>query len=202
MARDYKGIGNQEMTAVAIPVLTPDKAEKCQNGRRFKENGEPMFTLTAQDRHGVAIGVEMKGILRTVRSEFGKKIRNDYESGKVKISRHKFLEYDIKTDGCSNTIDSVQKDNLLALKCNISEIHSNGIYVEMPEGFTVYAIWYEKEQCYIAIRRLTPKECFRLQGWTDDYYEKAAFVNSDSQLYKQAGNGVTVNVVQAIGEKM
>jgi DNA (cytosine-5)-methyltransferase 1 len=39
-----------------------------------------------------------------------------------------------------------------------------------------------------------------LQGWTDDYFEKAAFVNSDSQLYKQAGNGVTVNVVQAIGE--
>lgn len=53
-----------------------------------------------------------------------------------------------------------------------------------------------------AIRKLTPKECFRLQGWTDDYYEKAAFTNFDSQLYKQAGNGVTVNVVQAIAEKL
>lgn len=50
------------------------------------------------------------------------------------------------------------------------------------------------------IRRTTSKECFRLQHWTDDYFEKAAFVSSDSQLYKQAGNGVTVNVVQAIGE--
>lgn len=79
---------------------------------------------------------------------------------------------------------------------------NNGIYVEMPDGFIVYAIWYEKEQCYIAIRKLTPKECFRLQGWTDDYFEKAAFVNSDSQLYKQAGNGVTVSVVRAIGEKL
>ena len=65
---------------------------------------------------------------------------------------------------------------------------------------TVYAVWYEKYNCYIAIRKLTPRECFRLQGWTDDYFEKAAFVNSDSQLYKQAGNGVTVNVVQTIGE--
>ena len=194
--------GHNNSPKVAIPVRTPDRAEKRQNGRRFKENGEPMFTLTAQDRHGVAIGVEMKGILRTVRSEFGKKIRNDYESGKVKISRHKFLEYDIKTDGCSNTIDSVQKDNLLALKCNISEIHGNGIYVEMPEGFMVYAIWYEKEQCYIAIRRLTPKECFRLQGWSDDYYEKAAFVNYDSRLYMQAGNGVTVDVVYEIGKRI
>lgn len=45
------------------------------------------------------------------------------------------------------------------------------------------------------IRKLTPKECFRLQGWTDDYFEKAKLVNSDSQLYKQAGNGVTVNVI-------
>ena len=52
------------------------------------------------------------------------------------------------------------------------------------------------------IRSLTPKECFRLQGWTDDYFEKAQLVNSDTQLYKQAGNGVTVNVVEAIAKKM
>ena len=113
---------NQDGTAVCIPVLTPDRTEKRQNGRRFKDNGEEAFTLTAQDRHGVAI----------------------------------------------------------------SEV--NGVPV----------IWYEKYNCYIAIRKLTPKECFRLQGWTDDYFEKAQFVNSDSQLYKQAGNGVTVNVVEDI----
>ena len=52
------------------------------------------------------------------------------------------------------------------------------------------------------IRRLTPRECFRLQGFTDDLFEKAAAVNSDAQLYKQAGNGVTVNVVYAIGKKI
>lgn len=38
------------------PILTPDREEKRQNGRRMKNEGEPMFTLTAQDRHGVAIG--------------------------------------------------------------------------------------------------------------------------------------------------
>lgn len=52
------------------------------------------------------------------------------------------------------------------------------------------------------IRKLTPKECFRLQGWTDEYIDKAMMVNSDSQLYTQAGNGVTVGVVQAIAEKL
>lgn len=78
----------------------------------------------------------------------------------------------------------------------------DGIYVEMPGGFLAYCVWYKKYQCYIAIRKLTPKECFRLQGWSDDYFEKAAFVNTDNQLYKQAGNGVTVNVVEAIGKKI
>lgn len=51
----------------------------------------------------------------------------------------------------------------------------------------------------VKIRRLTPKECFRLQGFNDDLFEKAKAVNSDAQLYKQAGNGVTVPVVYAIG---
>ena len=77
-----------------------------------------------------------------------------------------------------------------------------GVMVELAPDCHVYAVWYEKYQCYVAIRKLTPKECFRLQGWTDDYFEKAQFVNSDSQLYKQAGNGVTVNVVYEIAKKM
>lgn len=51
----------------------------------------------------------------------------------------------------------------------------------------------------IRIRKLTPKECWRLQGFSDAQYEKAASINSNSQLYKQAGNAVTVNVVEEIG---
>ena len=52
------------------------------------------------------------------------------------------------------------------------------------------------------VRKITPRECFRLQGWNDEYFERAQFVNSDAQLYKQAGNGVSVNVVQTIAEKI
>ena len=48
----------------------------------------------------------------------------------------------------------------------------------------------------------TPKECFRLQGFPDDYYERAAQVCSDSQLYKQAGNSVTVNVIYEIAKRL
>lgn len=91
----------------------------------------------------------------------------------------------------------------VALKLNVININSNkGIFVKVSDELIVYAVWYEKYQCYIAIRKLTPRECFRLQGWSDDYFEKAQFVNSDSQLYKQAGNGVTVTVIEAIARKM
>ena len=138
--------GNTE-PKTAIPVLTPDRTEKRQNGRRFKEDGEQMFTLTGQDRHGIAIEVE-------------------------------------------------EATKRLDTSCN------QGIFVKVSDELIVYAVWYEKYQCYIAIRKLTPRECFRLQGWSDDYFEKAQFVNSDSQLYKQAGNGVTVTVIEAIARKM
>lgn len=136
-----EGVTNrrQDGTAVCIPVLTPERAEKRQNGRRFKDDGEEAFTLTAQDRHGVALGV---------------------------------------TDQHGNEPQ---------------------IVVKLETGEELNAVWYEKYQCYIVIRKLTPRECFRLQGWTDDYFDKAQFVNSDCQLYKQAGNGVTVDVVEEIG---
>ena len=88
------------------------------------------------------------------------------------------------------------------LRLQREKTNNDGIYAEMPGGFLTYCVWYEKYQCYIAIRKLTPKECFRLQGWSDEYFERAAFVNSDSQLYKQAGNGVTVDVVNAIGKQI
>lgn len=48
------------------------------------------------------------------------------------------------------------------------------------------------------IRRLTPLECFRLQGFPDDFFYKAKSVNSDTQLYKQAGNSITVSVMKEI----
>lgn len=54
----------------------------------------------------------------------------------------------------------------------------------------------------VKIRRLTPKECFRLQGFPDEYFERARAVNSDTQLYKQAGNSVTVNVIYEIARRL
>lgn len=192
-ARYQKGCGTYKAqnSGIAIPVLTPDRAEKRQNGRRFKEDGEPMFTLTGQDRHGVAI--EPIGVIDSQGIKVAEATKQGYSECRVGID-----SVNLSVPGSKTRRGRVGRDvaNTLDTSCN------QGIFVQVSEELTIYAVWYEKYQCYIAIRKLTPKECFRLQGWTDDYFKKAEFVNSDSQLYKQAGNGVTVNVIRAIAEKL
>lgn len=200
--------GHNNSPKVAIPVLAPDRAEKRQNGRRFKENGDPMFTLTAQDSHGVAI--DLKAFSSKTRGQpfrYGYAATLDHNCNQGVIGgiyTNVSPEYQRGIcEGLSRGLKANKHDCGVAIKVSVESLdQGDGIYIEMPEGFIAYAVWYEKEQCYITIRKLTPKECFRLQGWTDDYFEKAAFVNYDSRLYMQAGNGATVDVVYAIGKKI
>lgn len=157
-ATDYKG--PPLILTEARAVLTPDRIKKRQNGRRFKEPGEPMFTLTGQDRHGVLIKNATKaGALLAMP---GDGIDLSYPSMNTRRGR-------------------VQKES-----CNT--ITAQGQLGVLMESYPM-----------VRIRKLTPKECWRLQGFTDEQFEKAAAVNSNSQLYKQAGNAVTVNVVEEIG---
>ena len=133
----------QKQTCCA--VLTPDREEKRQNGRRMKEPGEPSFTLTAQDRHGVAI--------------FDDQGRKNKQLKPMDI-------------------------------CPTLRAQSHG---NEPKVFGDN----------IRIRRLTPRECWRLQGFPDEYFDKAKAAGiSDTQLYKQAGNSVSVPVAKAIGERL
>lgn len=143
----------------AIPVLTPDRTEKRQNGRRFKENGESMFTLTGQDRHGVMIKeATAKGYTE---AHEGDSINLSVPNSKTRRGR--------VGKGVANTLDTSCAQGVL-------------------DGYR--------------IRKLTPRECFRLQGFPDECFDRAAAVNSDSQLYKQAGNSVTVNVIYEIARRL
>ena len=54
----------------------------------------------------------------------------------------------------------------------------------------------------LKIRKLTPKECYRLMGFDDEDFYKAEAVNSNAQLYKQAGNSIVVDVIEKIYEKL
>lgn len=59
--------------------------------------------------------------------------------------------------------------------------------------------WYKTD---LRIRKLTPRECYRLMGFSDEDFDKAQKVNSNAQLYKQAGNSIVVNVLEAIFKEM
>ena len=151
--------GGQEPKIVQ-PVLTPDRLEKRQNGRRIKEPGEPMFTLTAQDRHGVAIKEATKQGFDTAHP--GDSINYSVPDSKTRRGR--------VGKGIANTLDTGCQQGVLTDEYRI--------------------------------RKLTPRECWRLQGFPDWAFDKAVEVNSDSQLYKQAGNSVTVNVIEAIAKEL
>ena len=225
LATNYKGIGNLTDNAdVCIPVMTPEKEHKRANGRRFKDIGDPSFTLTTVDRHGVAIGVtpiagvyinESEKFSSPFMKDISKTLKASNDVGTVvavDVSENaKDLSETIVSDKIINTnMDKIKSKgkSLFNIKSNsnVTSVEENkmtsGLYVQLDDNTTVYCVWYEKYKSYIAIRKLTPKENFRLQGWSDEYFERAKFVNSDSQLYKQAGNGVTVAVVEEIGNAL
>ena len=94
-------------------TITPDRENKRQNGRRSKEDEDPMFTLTAQDLHGV--------ILRPERTEYGKSIRKEYENGNAEEKWGNMRTLQPRPDGISNTLTTVLKDNLLLEEQNTVE---------------------------------------------------------------------------------
>lgn len=111
--------------------------------------------------------------------------------------------------GMCNSLTTVQKDNLL-LENNIQKvgqissdgsqcgtvIYDNGISSNLVAGTHGYA------NSHIAtkyrIRKLTPRECGRLMGVSDEDISKMAAVNSNTQLYKQFGNSIVVDVMCAM----
>src|SRR5699024_6399412 len=182
--------GGDRQPKIAVPVLTPERVNKRQNGRRFKTDGEPMFTLTAQDKHGIAIReATKKGYTvaepgdsvnisfpdsETRRGRVGKQIANTLLTGEEQ----------------SVIIDDTQGfDGTRTYKNIAPTIRSQRSGLKVIDN--------------LRIRKLTPLECWRLQGFTDEQFYKAKNDGvSNSQLYKQAGNSVTVNVIDAIARKL
>ena len=158
---DYHGARTLIYTLVKA-VLTPDRAEKRQNGRRFKEYGEPAFTVNTLDRHGILINTFRA--MTEQRTEESKAIRKkSMQEDGVDWSPRRGKELTIRNDDLANCVTTGQtKESLI----------SDGV----------------------KIRKLTPVECERLQGFPDNWTEGI----SDTQRYKCCGNAVTVPVVQWI----
>ena len=79
-----------------------------------------------------------------------------------------------------------------------------GIAQTIKTSMEVGVVIYDRPKCNskLTIRKLTSKEAWRLMGFSDQDWEKASKVNSNAQLYKQAGNSIVVNVLMAIFSQM
>ena len=113
------------------------------------------------------------------------------------------------SEGICNTLTSVQKDNLVLEPKVVQAVGDRGnhSYSVKDTAFTIPANpMSDRGQMVIEplyrIRKLTPKECWRLMGFTDEDFYKAEEVNSNTQLYKQAGNSIVVKVLEAIFKQM
>lgn len=145
---------------LAIPVITPDRINKWQNGRRFKENGDPMFTINTVDKHGILIReATKKGYAEAT---VGDSVNISHPNSKTRRGR--------VGKGVANTLQTGLDQGV------VSED--------------------------LRIRKLTPRECWRLQGFPDWAFDKAQKVNSNSQLYKQAGNSVTVPLMEFVAKRL
>lgn len=202
-------------------------------------------------------------VLTPKRTEYGKAIRKEYEAGNIQESRHNMTELKQRTDGVSNTLTTVQKDNLLyipintcsdgscqalpaylhketANDCTKFERHSpaTGVLVikaNTKKGYEIESVGDSinlafpksenrrgrvgygvaqtlqttNEQVVLAnncpkcscdgvrIRKLTPRECWRLMGVKDEQFDCLHGI-SNTQLYKMAGNSIVVDVLMAI----
>ena len=101
---------------------------------------------------------------------------------------------EVRKDRVCNNLTTVQKDSL------VIETHTG--FKEVPEIFQKFIYEINGELYLIRIRKLTPLECWRLMGFYDSDYEKASSVNSNTQLYKQAGNSIVKQVLMAVFSQM
>lgn len=204
--------GTTQKNSVEIKQIGQTNTDKRKNTNNFRtydvEGIGP--ALNAGESTTVPHVSELFAIDKNVGGEETETIRcipAEYNNG---VITHKGvcsaigIPINTETDGTARTIKAQYKNVSRANLVRPDSFGATGVALKINQETAdgVPVIWYEKRQCYIAIRKLTPRECWRLQGWSDEYFNRAQFVNSDSQLYKQAGNGVTVTVIQAIAERL
>jgi site-specific DNA-cytosine methylase len=266
------GSGGNTDCLVLEPIIcamrgrNPDNpSERAKSNGRYRQRLEmndkgTSNTITSVQKDNLVVEPQ---VLTPKRTEFGKAIRKKYESHEIEMSRHDMTTMEPRTDGVSNTLTSVQKDNYLA----IPEATNKG-YAEAHEGQMANTLdtgcqqgvveqWSTvvgnkqmnpfrgsvdgespcitsacgagggmtpmltdadlettktkefieqvrgHEEMRYRIRKLTPRECFRLMGVDDADIDKLMNASiSNSQLYKCAGNSIVVDVLYHLFRKL
>lgn len=227
-ATDYKDptkiVETRTMIEITEPVICrsvgrdPDNPSNREKGCNTEQTLELKKdgcsnTLTTVQKDNLVIEPQ---ILKYERTEYAKSIRKEYENGELSERRCNMRSYTTRKDGISNTLTTVQKDNMVLEPVTIKRLGNlydenaggaragnvyapNGLApaLQTAQGGNRQSLMYEEYR----IRKLTPRECFRLMGFTDTDFDKIKGI-SNTQLYKMAGNSIVVNVLEAIFKQL
>lgn len=191
-------------------VLEDEVEEKYYLSKKMQNY---LFTITEKNKErgngNLYSPSDLNGVSKTITTKEGSRVKDNF---------NECLAYDeqnclVRQDGCIGTLTTDGS----------SPKHNNHI-IEVWDGYNQRvraekgivgtltqncgADFKRNGQAVITydgglrIRKLTPKECWRLMGFTDEDFAKAKQVCSDSQLYKQAGNSIVVDVLEAIFKKL
>lgn len=183
LARDYKGFGNQDMNGVIEP-----KAKRIAG--IFDKDGTKHQAGAVWDKDQISPALDtMQGGWRqpsvVVDDSNIKPIKNEVVPEVIGGIGEKNFGSQFRQ---GNRVYDVNK---VATALTASPVGNAGGYTPLYGDITNYRI-----------RKLTPKECWRLMGFSDDDFHKAEEVNSNSQLYKQAGNSIVVDVLEGIFKQL
>lgn len=233
MARDYKGFGNQGMTAVAeYPAIDdvvkePTELQKKVCNQAIDNDLVTPYDIIDYTYSNARLGEIANGMIKTKNGtdnqiantltcnaeNFGVCVPNKIKViGNYSPSGHEASRI-VHPDGLAPAVKEnhgtvtatvvpeciggvgEKKSNGGRQYYQQDRIYDDGVAISVTTAFNPY---YATEKQPLRIRKLTPKECWRLMGFADEDVEKAANVCSNSQLYKQAGNSIVVNVLMAI----
>nr|DAO76926.1 MAG TPA: Cytosine specific methyltransferase [Caudoviricetes sp.] len=178
------------------PTLTTNKGEWQKIA--IKSNTIKQFGVLQPNFNQCGVVYETDGIAPTIRA---------YQGGglepKIIQRGHGYNQGGVHEIAPTITSNSYQENNLVKIIDFYNKITKDevGTLTSSGGGSTVRAGSFGVTDGY-RIRKLTPRECWRLQGFPDWAFDKAQKVNSNSQLYKQAGNSVTVSVIAAIAKEL
>lgn len=215
--RAYQGRNQQPM------IIDSPKCLNSKGGRNGIDGLQPSVQDRVYDTDGIITSITtsyMPGILeKQIVAMRGRNPDNpsDRTAGSPTEQR-----LEPNSQGICNTLTSVQKDNMVLEPRLVGGIGEKWGDKQYRQGNRVYdsdsvamaltsqplgnaggnSYMYLVRKPTYRIRKLTPLECWRLMGFSDEDFHKAEEVNSNTQLYKQAGNSIVKNVLMAIFWKM
>lgn len=195
---------------------------KFESTNRIYDEGWCSPTLSTMQGGNKEPKILQASSIRMVRTEEGKALRKQYENHELQHGFNEYREPELRKDGVTNTLSTVPKDNYVcaAMRGRNPENPSDrtsGVHTEQcleinQNGTSNTLTSVQKDNLVMQtnncidiqyrIRKLTPRECWRLMDFKDYDFEKAQEVNSNTQLYKQAGNSIVKNVLVAIFGQM